>query len=684
MNTRCILAAVLALLHLTATAGEEQPWLDIGWGSGDRYDESRYIGTLDGRAMHAPVSASPQDQHRMGLSKNAVYSLGTTGGDADRIWAMTPDGLYWTEDRGQTWTYIDASSPRALNMRMSHADAVRPVAVDPGNSATVFVGTDDGRLYRTADAGASWTQCRYAPVAAGRMAWRQGAISSVTIARDDPSSMVVTNTAEGAFRSDDGGLTWRRLGDLPHPLHVSFHPGKPATLWASCAESGLWRSDDGGASFARVKLHTADPYIRETAIPSKPSNNVYAIGSIADEGILFRSADGGTTWTGNRTLIRNEGMRSLSTIAILPSSPMDIVLTSNWNIYMSRDGGETIHPCYTGNSRPYVADMLMHNGRLHAVTCGSGLFQSASGNAFWRQLINPAVNQALDIYMCRIGVVEYNGETCLLATATERDGKGAPAVYILGEDGRIIERTSEGLPSNPDTRGALWGGCFPCALAVSRSDPRVVYLGLSGEDGGLFRSDNGGHSWRKTGGQPRNLMIGKGLAVDPRDSSRVYWGTWGTDGVYLSADAGGTWDKVLEVDDVISMVTSASGVVYVGATDLHCSRDAGRTWKKLSAFSKESKVMSIATDPRDDNRIWITQNDHLDKQQWTHIWQSSDRGATWQEITRNFQCSNGLELCYDPREDTLYGGLFSIHKLPLGRTAAGMSASGAAASGNAF
>jgi photosystem II stability/assembly factor-like uncharacterized protein len=660
--------AAMAALCASASTGDEQPWQDIGMGGGDRYIATPWNGGLDGRPMNPLVNRNGNSLVHMGPAKNAVYSLVTPRGERTRLWALTPDGLYKTGDHGQTWTYIEESARTRLHMSSASLDSVRPVAVNPHDSAIVFVGTDEGRLYRTTNDGATWTECLYTSSVPGRATWRQGVISSVSIAVDDPSLVIVTNTSTGAFRSDDGGQNWRRLGDLLHPLHIAITPGRRDTLWASCAEEGLWRSNDGGATFRKVRLEENDTCMREVAIAHNRPTSMYAIGAIGHGGILYRSDDGGSTWQGNRRTIADIELTSLTGIWINPNHTTSIHLTSNWNVHISSDGGETISgPCVTGGSLPLVTEMLMHGGRLYAATAGSGLFQSAPGKAHWRQLVNPAVNQTLTLFICRIGIVQYRGETCIIATAVEDKGKGGPFVLIIGEDGRIIEKSRRGLPSNPNPVGTLWsGGAYPRGLAVFDADPRIVYLGMDGDDGGLFRSDNGGLTWRKSAGNPGSLRLHSGLAVDPRDASRVYWGTREPGaGVYLSTDAGASWQHVL-ADDVIILRTSASGVVYAGARNLHCSHDGGRTWKTLTALGEESLIVDIATDPRDEKRVWFSYADHGDKRHWTHVWQSSDGGASWTEITRNITGSHCRHLCYDPREDVLYGGLSSVFKLPLG------------------
>src|SRR5207253_8574157 len=107
------------------------------------------------------------------------------------------------------------------------------------------------------------------------------------------------------------------------------------------------------------------------------------------------------------------------------------------------------------------------------------------------------------------------------------------------------------------------------AIAVSDSDPNVVYAGTGeacirsnvSHGDGVYRSDDAGRTWRKVGLAPTRHI--SRVAIHPTNPDVVYvaalghaWGPNPERGVYRSADAGKTWEKVLYVDDT------------TGATDL--------------------------------------------------------------------------------------------------------------------
>jgi len=123
-------------------------------------------------------------------------------------------------------------------------------------------------------------------------------------------------------------------------------------------------------------------------------------------------------------------------------------------------------------------------------------------------------------------------------------------IYRSDDAGQSWRRSSEGLPERP-----TW------ELSIAASQPEVVYCtvwskpGAQPWNGGVYRSDDGGKSWRpKLVGLPK--LVGKPgapapmtsnykeIVVDPRDANRVYVGgtAWVTAGVYRTTDGGEHWE----------------------------------------------------------------------------------------------------------------------------------------------
>src|SRR5690606_32239425 len=120
----------------------------------------------------------------------------------------------------------------------------------------------------------------------------------------------------------------------------------------------------------------------------------------------------------------------------------------------------------------------------------------------------------------------------------------------------------------------MWDRGYARALAVDPNDPQTIYLGIDGDPeparnhagGGVFKSTDGGKTWQQLPDQPTSRRMFFGLAVDPTDSRRLYWGACNENGgVYRSDDGGATWQYVFDKEKwVFNLAVGPSGEVYAG------------------------------------------------------------------------------------------------------------------------
>ena len=193
----------------------------------------------------------------------------------------------------------------------------------PGNPATFFFGSVDGGVWKTVNAGVTWQPLFDAqPVAS---------IGALAIAPSNPRVIYVgTGEADmrsditygaGVYKSTDGGEHWRHLGGLddtrqigkvlvdPHNSEIVFAAAL-GHAYAPNAERGVYRSLDGGASWTRVLHKNDDVGAIDLAFDPGDSRVMFAALWNArrppwsqyapNEGVgsaLYKSTDGGTTWT---------------------------------------------------------------------------------------------------------------------------------------------------------------------------------------------------------------------------------------------------------------------------------------------------------------------------------------------------------------------------------------------------
>ncbi len=216
-----------------------------------------------------------------------------------------------------------AIGPAVMSGRVSE------IAVDPSDPDTFYVGLATGGVMKTANGGLTFRAVfEKEPVAS---------VGAVAVAPSDPR-VVWVGTGEGddrnssgwgngVYRSSDGGETWKHVG-LPRSFaiaRIAVDPKDPATawvaalgnLWAPGGERGLYRTTDGGGSWkkvlsappphdalvgaADVVLDPSDPRTVYAALYARrrsPWAFEYGAGLTgADAGGIFKSSDGGATWT---------------------------------------------------------------------------------------------------------------------------------------------------------------------------------------------------------------------------------------------------------------------------------------------------------------------------------------------------------------------------------------------------
>lgn len=184
-----------------------------------------------------------------------------------------------------------------------------------------------------------------------------------------------------------------------------------------------------------------------------------------------------------------------------------------------------------------------------------------------------------------------------------------------------------------------WGGDVR-ALVAAPSNSDLFYLGTS--DGQIFRSTDGAKSWRrlKPGLERRGLSIDS-IVVDPRDAQIMYAGAWAVTrdeegGVFKSEDGGEHW-KLLDGTRKLSvrslaLAPSDSSFILAGSAsdDLNLngvfrSTDAGKNWERVSPVGDKEirNIESIAISPRDTNTIYIGT--------WHLPWKTTDGGTSWKQ-----------------------------------------------------
>ncbi len=510
-------------------------------------------------------------------------------------------------------------------------------------------------------------------------------IGTVAIAESDPRRIFVAHRKLGVFRSVDAGAAWTRLDTPRAAAHITVFPGDAQLVYGAFGTDGVWKSTDGGANWvATAGKLPAKCDAREVAVDPRDPQVLHLIGKDGWNGQFFTSRDGGATWTSSKRFRRDfvanptlpaetgsgefatgvGGLSTPSNLALSPSEPDVLFIAANWNNILSTDGGRTWQERIRGADITCFHDLRFVGNRVYAVAMDEGLLMSEDDGVTWTQLTPLKYTPGISGHQWRVFAREKeDGAHHIVSTVSPwRAAEEYPnGVLVSGDSGKTFAR-GLGLPTYLPKPNTMWGQGYARALAADPKNPDVLYLGIDGDaepakglgGGGIFKSTDGGLNWTQLPNQPGSRRMFYGIAVDPTDSNRLFWGACGDKGgVWRSEDAGGTWERMGDVEPwVFNVEVTADGTVYAGANNLWRSTDHGKTWKQLTKL-KGRTVVGIATDPEDGRRVWIS------AVTWGGgddggVFRTIDGGATWQEITGDIPYKKPLILRYNPATRDLW------------------------------
>lgn len=505
-------------------------------------------------------------------------------------------------------------------------------------------------------------------------------VYSVAVALKNPSLVAAATEESGVLLSEDAGKTWRELDTPKKATSAVFADTDPRIMFGAFGKEGIWKSTDQGKTWTRsLEGALADADLREVVVSPANTLDVYATGGMA----MCLSNDGGKTWKKAASMVvdlegdptRHYGGTNPTTpiirsknIAINPQNPKELYIACDWRSCWSGDGGLTWHERVRGSDISCNTDIRFSKGRVYASAMDEGALVSEDNGKTWRQLWPLKFLYEESGHCWRIAVNTIDGVDHIATGFNPWTGKSN--VVILSDDGgKTHQVIKSGLPDYLPRKNVMWDRGHIRAMTTDPANPNVLYVGIDGDPepgksgGGIFKSEDGGHNWKQLPGQPGSRRMFNGLAVDPTDSKRIFWGACNVGGgVWMTEDGGNTWKNVFARETWIWDVRVAKdGRVYACGTNLWRSSDHGKSWTQVTTF-KGRKINAMELDPRDAKTAWVCAYSS-DRLNGSGIYKTVDDGVTWTDITGNCPNRQPQVLRFNPETNELWSGWVGLYKI---------------------
>ncbi|MCC6930738.1 MAG: hypothetical protein IT359_17240 [Gemmatimonadaceae bacterium] len=576
---------------------------------------------------------------------------------------------------------LSFSEMRWRDIGPTRAGRARAVAGVPSQPNVFYAGFDNGGVWRSTDYGANWV-----PIFDDQPT---GSIGAIGVAASNPNVIYVGSGAgiirpdlaigDGMYKSTDGGKTWKHLGLRQSQMiaAIAVDPSNENRLfvavlghpYAPNAERGVFRSSDGGETFEKVLYKDEYTSANEVILDPGNPNVVYATlwqqqqsfiegQGFGDTGMgIFKSTDGGTTWTQ-----LSQGLPSIlqANLAVAPTNSSILYATiapgtGPIGFYKSVDGGAHWFQAIKGehNERPDARQDMRPLGRIGGgdlptvvidgknpdvvYTASTVMWRTEDGGLTWsavrgapggddyqRIWINPNDPKIIVAVADQGAVVSanrgkswsnwYNQNTAAMYHVTTdfafpyrvcsgQQDSGSACVQSRSDDGRITFH--DWHPVNIQEYGMA---------APDPKDPDVVF---GSQRSGVSRFDRRTRQTQQVGPDVSGSLPGGGamnrnvrtmpLHFSPVDNHTLYYAS---NVVWKSTDKAHTWTRISpdltrQTFDVPASAGKYAATVKPGA------------WGSITALSPSPRSLSIIWAGTDDGHIQVT----------------TDGGGTWRNVT---------------------------------------------------
>lgn len=568
----------------------------------------------------------------------------------------------------------DVSLNNSVSNYMSTSGRVTAVAIDPTNPNTVYAGGAFGGIWKSTDAGNTWTALTdgQASLAIGSLAIDPNNHNTIYVGTGEANNAGDSYYGAGILKSTDGGNSWTNIqgpflsgpSGAQHIGAIAVSPASSSIVLAG-ADSGVYRSTDGGNTWTLILSNAAG-----TSIVFDPINTSTVYAALGDNygsssNGVYKSTDGGATWnqlTGSGTAsLPTRGVGRID-IGIAPSTPTTLYVVIQSTLHLSganpsagllgvwktTDGGNTWNqltatlPQDTSSGNPFCGfngqcdyDLVIrvHPKNPNVVLVGGvTLALSTDGQTFHNLPLElaPGNNELYAVHVDQHGMA-FSG-----------DG----SIMYLGNDGGMWSAPGADIQNG----GTVHFSNLNQTLSLTQFYPQLSLFPGTGNNVLAGTQDNGFQL--ESSGVWNNISGGDGgyTAVDSSFPSLFY-------GVFPSASAGFTiWrgfnlpnmssypynetqagygidpNDRTEFISPLEMDPHAPQLLYYGTYRVYQSKNSAGLWLPISGDltggSTNDEVTVITVSAADSNtvwagtsngKVWMTSNALSASPSWTNL-----------------------------------------------------------------
>jgi photosystem II stability/assembly factor-like uncharacterized protein len=388
------------------------------------------------------------------------------------------------------------------------------VVADPHSPATFLAATANALLFRTTNAGDSWTPLAFPPQL-------QANLNTLVIHPQVRGVYLAGLSSDlpaysGILRTDDAGATWRQVPDLRgQRVRAIAFKRLNSKLVAAGTDSGVFLSQGGGTTWKRVspqENRQLQPVV-SIAFDPKSGSTLYA----GTPHLPWMTSDGAASWRSIPTGMHDDS--DIFSIEVDRNRPERVFAGACSGIYRSLNRGgawKALPSPKRSSSRTYfIAQDPQYESVWFAGTANGILVSRDSGNRW--QILGPFAARSIAFDPGRLGRV---------LIATETDG-----ILRSENSGRTWSKVNKGFCNRP------------ADAPIGPREPVVTQGGrlLRPTAMGLQASDDRGATWQAVRGELESDSI-QALSRHPQRPTVVFASKFGT--VYASGDAGRSWRRI--------------------------------------------------------------------------------------------------------------------------------------------